>query len=212
MTERILSQVQSAEMRFNCGSSRCDTSRQSAQRWNSESLEYRATFPNRESPATLVRPCVSGEASPAGYIHVESGPEVVQGAGGETVFPTLLGPAAVWGRQNLRLLLIVRYFKPSFAAPAPLTRGKTLWKWMTSAVPESILINAADQPFAANEWRSQAWIKSARICGAQQWPGNGVITGSYFHQEKHLERIRQGAARKKFKRICHQRQITTVYV
>jgi len=41
----------------------------------------------------------------------ESGPEVVQGPGGVTTSPTLLGLVLVWSQQNyLRLLLTVRYF------------------------------------------------------------------------------------------------------
>jgi len=73
MTERILSQVQAVEMGF-LQSSRWKTSRQSAQLRNSQSPECRTTSPpNREIPATLVRPCVqnvpgkSGETRPAGY-------------------------------------------------------------------------------------------------------------------------------------------------
>ena len=56
-------------------SSRCDTSRHSAQLWNSKSPECRATSSSREAPGTLVRPCIqnaprkTGEASPAGYTH-----------------------------------------------------------------------------------------------------------------------------------------------
>ena len=55
------------------GRSRCDTSRQSAQLWNSQSPECRTTSPNREIPALLVQPSVQnapgkiGEASLAGY-------------------------------------------------------------------------------------------------------------------------------------------------
>jgi len=42
---------------------------------------------------------------------LESGPKFVQGPGGVTTSPTLLGPVLVWDQQNyLRLLLIVRYF------------------------------------------------------------------------------------------------------
>jgi len=39
----------------------------------------------------------------------KSGSEVVQGPGGVTTFPTLLGPVLVWSQQNcLRFLLIDR--------------------------------------------------------------------------------------------------------
>jgi len=72
----------------------------------------------------LVRPCVQnvlrkiGEESPSSYsLHPrESGPapEVVQGPGGVTTSPTLLGTVLVWSQQNyLKLLLIVRYFASS---------------------------------------------------------------------------------------------------
>jgi len=53
----------------------CDTLRQSAQMWNSQSPECQTTSPNWEITATLVRPFVqnaprkTGEASPAGLIH-----------------------------------------------------------------------------------------------------------------------------------------------
>jgi len=70
----------------------------------------------------LVRPCVQNvpgkisEVSPSGYsLHPrESSLEVVQGPGGVTTSPTLLGPVLVWSQQNyLKLLLIVRYFGSS---------------------------------------------------------------------------------------------------
>jgi len=53
----------------------CDTSRQSAQLWNSQSPECRTTSPNWENTTTLLQPCIqntpqkTGEASPAGYAH-----------------------------------------------------------------------------------------------------------------------------------------------
>ena len=68
----------------------------------------------------LVRPCVQNvpgkidEVRPSGYsLHPqESGPEVVQGPGGVTSSPTLLGPVLVWSQQNyLKFLLIVRFSK-----------------------------------------------------------------------------------------------------
>jgi len=41
----------------------------------------------------------------------ESGPKFVQGPGGVTTSPILLGPVLVWSQQNyLRFLLIARYF------------------------------------------------------------------------------------------------------
>ena len=44
----------------------------------------------------------------------ESGPKFVQGPGGVTTSPTLLGPFLVWSQQNyLRFLLIARYFESS---------------------------------------------------------------------------------------------------
>jgi len=78
MTERVLSHVQAAEMRFFRRVHRVDTPRQSAQLWNSQSSEFRATSPNREIPVKLVRSCVQkilgkiGEESPAGYTPVKA--------------------------------------------------------------------------------------------------------------------------------------------
>jgi len=55
MTERILFQVQAAEMGFFAKSSRRNASRQSAQLWNSQSRERRTTSsPNQEFAATFV--------------------------------------------------------------------------------------------------------------------------------------------------------------
>jgi len=54
------------------------------------------------------------ELSPSGYSLHPSGPKFVQGPGGVTTSPTLLGPVLVWSQQNYsRLLLIVRYFGSS---------------------------------------------------------------------------------------------------
>jgi len=82
----------------------------------------------------LVRPCIQNasgkndELSPSGYsLHPrESGPNFVQGPGGVTTSPILLGPVLVWSQQNyLKLLLIVRYSgAPRAAAPATLTKEK----------------------------------------------------------------------------------------
>ena len=45
----------------------------------------------------------------------ESGPNVIQGPGGVTSSPTLLGPVFVWRQQNyLKLLLIVKFSKSSY--------------------------------------------------------------------------------------------------
>jgi len=46
----------------------------------------------------------------------ESDTNVVQGPGGVTTSPTLLGPVLVWSQQNYLklLLLIVRFFKSSY--------------------------------------------------------------------------------------------------
>ena len=95
--------------------------------------ECRATSPNREIPATLVRPCVQnvpgkiGEASLAGYFRHprESDPQVVQGLSEVTTSPTLLGPVLLRSQPNyLRLLLIVRYFEPSCC---PHKLPQTIW-------------------------------------------------------------------------------------
>jgi len=74
---------------------------------------------SRDPSYAIVRPCIqhvpgkNGELSPSGYsLHpLESGPEFVQGPGGVTTSPTLLGPVMVWSQQNyLKLLLIVKHF------------------------------------------------------------------------------------------------------
>ena len=76
MAERMLPQLQAAEIWFLPRVHGVTLLRQSAQLWNSQSPECRITsHPNREIPATLVWPCdqrVPGkiaEACPAGYTH-----------------------------------------------------------------------------------------------------------------------------------------------
>jgi len=75
---------------------------------------------NPEIPAVLVRSCIqnapgkNGELSPSGYSRHsrESGPKFIQGPGGVTASPTLLGPVLVWSQQNyVRLLLIREVFR-----------------------------------------------------------------------------------------------------
>ena len=71
----------------------------------------------------LVRPCIqnvpgkNGELIPSGYSlqPLESGPEFVQGPGGELLYISdLVGPVLVWSKQNyLKVLLIVGYFRSS---------------------------------------------------------------------------------------------------
>ena len=59
----------------------------------------------------------------------ESGPEVVQGPGGVTASPTLLGPVLVQSQQNYLKLLTVRYFGSSQGfCPKTLPRGKASMK------------------------------------------------------------------------------------
>jgi len=63
------------------------------------------TAPNRNIPAALVRPHVQNlprkisEVSLAGYNHGKAD-EVVEGPGGVTTSPTLLGPVLVWSEGN----------------------------------------------------------------------------------------------------------------
>ena len=63
------------------------------------------TAPNRNIPATLVRPHVQNlprkisEVSLAGYNHGKAD-EVVEGPGGVTTSPALLGPVLVWTEGN----------------------------------------------------------------------------------------------------------------
>jgi len=56
----------------------------------------------------------------------ENGAEVVQGLGGVTASPILLGPVLVWSQQNyLKLLLTVKYSKSSKGCcPSILPRQK----------------------------------------------------------------------------------------
>jgi len=75
MTERIFSHVQAAEMEF-LRKKHDVTLHNSVQLRNLQSLEcWASSPPNREIPATLVRPCVQNaqrkadESSPAGYTH-----------------------------------------------------------------------------------------------------------------------------------------------
>jgi len=99
-------------------STRCNISRQNTQLWNSQWPECPTASPNREIPATLVRPCVQNTPTKdwrGKYCWLnprESGPEDVKGPGGVTTSPTLLGPVLVLSKQNyLKLLLAVTYFK-----------------------------------------------------------------------------------------------------
>jgi len=66
----------------------------------------------------LVRPCAQedGRGMSCWQHPRESGPELIQGPGGVTTSPTLLGPVLLWSQQNyLRLLLTVRYFESSYS-------------------------------------------------------------------------------------------------
>ena len=71
MTEGVLSSTSDRDGFLQ--SSRCGTSRQSAQLWNSQSSECRVTRPNREIPAELIGPYAQnvpgkiGRVSPSGY-------------------------------------------------------------------------------------------------------------------------------------------------
>ena len=73
----------------------------------------------------------------------ESGPKVVQGPGGVTTSPTVLGPVLVWSQRNyLRLLLTLGYFKSSSkgCCPATLLRRKAgmkvnEWIWIFADTP-----------------------------------------------------------------------------
>jgi len=107
MTE-IISQVQVAERVF-AMSRWCDTSRQSAQLWNSQSPECGTTLLGIERAQIsiyLFRPCVQnsptkdwrGQSSRLNPR--KSGSEVIQGLDVVTKSPTLLGLVLVWSQQN----------------------------------------------------------------------------------------------------------------
>ena len=66
-------------------------------------------------------PRETGEASPAGHTHGKSGPKIIQGPGGVTTSPTLLGP----GVEPAELSEIaVDSSPPRAAAPATLPKRK----------------------------------------------------------------------------------------
>jgi len=114
----IISQVQVAESDF-AMSPWCDTSRRSAQLWNSQSPECGITSPRNWEGADInisvsvmfrevAYKRLAGKSS---WIHPrKSGSEVIQGLGLVNTCPTLLDLVLVWSQQNyLKLLLTVRY-------------------------------------------------------------------------------------------------------
>jgi len=137
-------------------SPRCDTSRQSAQLWNSQSPECRTTSPpNREIPARLVRPCVqnvpgeTGDASPAGYTHGKaaqrSSKDQVEWQHFRPCFWVCCWP---WDISSDRLL------------PTPSSQGeKRIWKsaneQLRRPASSQIAVNVA---MVAVERRGQSWI------------------------------------------------------
>jgi len=120
MTERILSQMQAAEMRF------FRRVHGVTLRDNVCSCEMRRTLNVQPRLLRVMRPSYIGSAmctdSPAkewrntsGWLNPrESGPDVVQGPGGVATSPTLLSSVFVWSQQNyLKVLLTVTYSKSS---------------------------------------------------------------------------------------------------
>ena len=108
-------------------------SRQSAQLWNSRSPEcWTTSLPNREISATLVRPCDQNAprklTRQACWLNPrESGPEVDQGPGEMTTFPTWLSPVLVWSQQHFpRLLKPWGILSPPSAVPLLLWKRKIL--------------------------------------------------------------------------------------
>jgi len=114
MTERVLSHVQAAEIGFlrrvhatfrdkvrSCEF--CKTLNMGPLlRMERSQLRWFGHV-TRMSQEILARPVLLAEPT-------ECGPEVVQGPGGVTTSPTLLGPALVWSQQNYtRLLKTVKY-------------------------------------------------------------------------------------------------------
>ena len=89
----------------------------------------------------LVRPCAQnvprkiGQVSPSGYsLHPrESGPEVVQGPGGMTTYPSLHGPVLVWSQHWDGCWSWGSSRPPKNAGPGTLPRrkpGTALNKWV----------------------------------------------------------------------------------
>ena len=116
----------------------CDTSRQSPQLWNSQSPEYRTTSNcenTTEVSSAMYPECPKKDCwgKPCRLNPRESDPDAVQGLGGVTASPTLLGPILVWSQQNyLKLLLTVRYSKFSYGCcprNAPLRKSGHENEW-----------------------------------------------------------------------------------
>ena len=84
----------------------CDTSRQSALLWNSQSPECRTTSPIWENTTkvswAMYPECPTKDwwGKPCWLNPWERDPDVVQGLDGVTASPTLLGPVLVWSQQN----------------------------------------------------------------------------------------------------------------
>jgi len=94
----------------------CETSRRSAQLWNSQRPECQLR--DRSYVGLAMCPeCPTKDWRDRGWLNQrESGPEVFQSLGGVTrpTFPTLLSLVFVWSQQHHRkLLLTMRYSKPS---------------------------------------------------------------------------------------------------
>ena len=100
----------------------------------------------------------------------ECGPEVVQGAGGVTTSPTLLGPVLVWSQHNYQKLLLTVTWgissPPGAAAPANLPRGKVGMKMnelklnrLAVFPPFAVLLHSSRQTWS---WRglrpATAWL------------------------------------------------------
>jgi len=137
MTERILCQVQAAEMRF-LGRVHGMTLRDKVRSFEIrrvmnvephllriERSQLRCfSHVSRMPHNRLTRSC--------GLWPRESCPEVVHGPDEVTTFPTLLGPVLVWSQQNyLKFLLTVRGYESTLwaAAPRPSLKEKKTWKW-----------------------------------------------------------------------------------
>jgi len=133
-------------------SPRRDTSRQSAQLWNSSRPECHATSSDRELEWFHQVPKCPREdwRGKSCWLHPrESGPEVVQGPGGVTTSPTLLGPVLVWShvlvwsQQNyLKLVKNLEVFWTllGLLPPQLSPEERCTWKWMNETSSPDMVV------------------------------------------------------------------------
>ena len=146
MTEKTLSQVQTAEMGFLQrvhGVTFRDKVR-TAQLWNWKSQPWMSNHFSESSDPSYIGSAMCPEWPMKGWqgkscwlYPQESSPEVIQGPVGVTTSPSLLGPILVWSQKNYLKLLLTHagiLSPPRDSAPMTLPREKWVWKWMKAKI------------------------------------------------------------------------------